>query len=286
MQDELEYHPEDYCPLTYEYWCDLLSTIKVKDESKMVSGQINKIAFSRESSLSDSNNSLRIPRKKKDRTGVLRSTKYPKKAHKHHSIQHDCVLCNKAGMIERKYMLHSSKDFTGMCTNRTIKDGIIVYLGGGTDTVKQYRNSENKWKKDLKALKNQNKMIHSIAKKSGSRCEIKKINNISAKASNKGNKSFSDDSDSNSLLGSNSSWDTNRRPAGRKEINGLYHIVTDNLNNYKYQSNEAINSESTFDTSNLIYLAVLLTPTSINYLNLRRKETYRNKCCWSNILVG
>ena len=61
-RDELYDHPEDYCSLTYEYWCDLLSTIKVKDESKMVSGQINKIAFSRESSLSDSNNSLRITR--------------------------------------------------------------------------------------------------------------------------------------------------------------------------------------------------------------------------------
>ena len=31
MRDELDDHPEDYRSLTYEYWCDLLSTIKVKD---------------------------------------------------------------------------------------------------------------------------------------------------------------------------------------------------------------------------------------------------------------
>ena len=34
MRDELNDHPEDYCSLTYEDWCDLLSTIKVKDERK------------------------------------------------------------------------------------------------------------------------------------------------------------------------------------------------------------------------------------------------------------
>ena len=32
-------------------------------------------------------------------------------------------------------------------------------------------------------------------------------------------------------------------------MNRLDHLVTDNLNNYKYQSNEAINSGPTFDNS-------------------------------------
>ena len=34
MQDELEEHQEDYCSLTHEDWCYLLSTIKVKEKIK------------------------------------------------------------------------------------------------------------------------------------------------------------------------------------------------------------------------------------------------------------
>ena len=34
MQDELDDHQEDCCSLTHEDWCDLLSTIKVKYNSK------------------------------------------------------------------------------------------------------------------------------------------------------------------------------------------------------------------------------------------------------------
>ena len=71
MQDDLEDHLEDYFYLPYEYWCDLLSTIKVKDERKRVASQIKKIESSRKASLSDSKNSLMIPNKKKARTDVL-----------------------------------------------------------------------------------------------------------------------------------------------------------------------------------------------------------------------
>ena len=34
MQDELDDHQEEYQSLTHEYLCDLLSTIKVKDDRK------------------------------------------------------------------------------------------------------------------------------------------------------------------------------------------------------------------------------------------------------------
>ena len=34
MQYELDDHPEDYRSLTYEDWCELLSTIEVRDERK------------------------------------------------------------------------------------------------------------------------------------------------------------------------------------------------------------------------------------------------------------
>ena len=40
--------------------------------------------------------------------------------------------------------------------------------------MKQYKKSENKWKKELKDLKNQNKTLYKISKKSGSRREVKK----------------------------------------------------------------------------------------------------------------
>ena len=54
------------------------------------------------------------------------------------------------------------------------------------DPVKQYKNSENKWKKELKSFNKQNKMLYSIANKSGSRHEIKNIKNIRGKSSKKG----------------------------------------------------------------------------------------------------
>ena len=38
--------------------------------------------------------------------------------------------------------------------------------------------------------------------------------------------------------------------SGRKKMNKLDHVVTKNLNTNKDQSNEAINSDPTFDTSN------------------------------------
>ena len=88
MQDELEDHPEDYHSLNYEDYCDLLSTIKVKYERKRAATQIKKIASAISESLSDSAGSVRILRKKKARTGILRSNKGPqKKVHKHHGTQ-------------------------------------------------------------------------------------------------------------------------------------------------------------------------------------------------------
>ena len=72
------------------------------------------------------------------------------------------------------------------------------------ESVKQYKNSKGKWKKDIKSLKNQNKLLYIISKKSGSRREIKKINNIRSKASKKRRDgsidSSSEDSDSDSSL--------------------------------------------------------------------------------------
>ena len=103
-------------------------------------------------------------------------------------------------MYESKNMLHSANDYTDMCTKFSIKDRLGGPMGSRTDAVKQYHKYEKKWKKDLKALKKQNKIIYSIAKKSGSRHDIKKIKNIRAKYSKKTSDSSSDDLDSDSSL--------------------------------------------------------------------------------------
>ena len=86
MRGELDDHPEDYCSLTYEYWCDLLSTIEVKDESKIAAVHIKKISYDRAASLYCSDKYVMIPRKNKASTGVLRSKKSPKKTCRHHGI--------------------------------------------------------------------------------------------------------------------------------------------------------------------------------------------------------
>ena len=114
--------------------------------------QIKKITSARADFLSDSYKSVRIPRNKKAKTGILRSNKYPKKAHRHHDIHHYCVLCKKAGIPKRKYTSHSAKDFNSVHTNRNIKDGMGVSMVIRTDAVKQYKKSEKR-KKELKALK-------------------------------------------------------------------------------------------------------------------------------------
>ena len=77
-------------------------------------------------------------------------------------------------------------------------------MSSRADTVKQYKNSEKKWRKNLKSLKKQNKMLYIIANKSSSLREIKKIKKIREKAYNKchnsSSVSSSDDLDSDSFL--------------------------------------------------------------------------------------
>ena len=178
MQDELEDHPEDYCSLTYEDWSNLLSTIEVKCKRKRVASQIKNIASARAASLFDSYAFVRIPRNKKSRIRDLHSNKPQKKAHNHHGTQRYCVLFNKAGIAEKKYMSQSDEYYTGILTNRTIKDGMKGYVESRSNTVKKYNKSENKWRKYLKNIKKQNKILYSIAKKSGSLHDIKNIKNI------------------------------------------------------------------------------------------------------------
>ena len=145
---------------------------------------INKMASTRSAYKYDSDYSASIPRRRKAKTGVLRSNKIPRRSHdRHHGVHCYCVLCKKSVMPERKYPTHSSKDCTGVRTKRPIKDGMGGTILNRINALQQYKKSENKWKTELKALKKQHKMIYIIAKKSGSRREIKKIEKIRAKAS-------------------------------------------------------------------------------------------------------
>ena len=173
IRDELDDRTEDYCSITYEDWCELLSTIDVKYERKRSVVHINKMASTRSAYKYDSDYSASIPRRRKAKTGVLRSNKIPRRSHdRHHGVHCYCVLCKKSVMPERKYPTHSSKDCTGVRTKRPIKDGMGGTILNRINALQQYKKSENKWKTELKALKKQHKMIYIIAKKSGSRREI------------------------------------------------------------------------------------------------------------------
>ena len=55
------------------------------------------------------------------------------------------------------------------------------------------------------------------------------------------------DLDSDYSLACDSRRYKDRRPDGRKDINKLYHVVKNNLKNYKYQNNEAIDNEPTLE---------------------------------------
>ena len=80
-----------------------------------------------------------------------------------------------------------------------------------------------------------------MANWSGSRHELKKINNIKPKASQKHSYYISDSSifDYDSSLSSDSEWNKRRNPNECKEINKLNHVVENKINN-KDQRNDTI----------------------------------------------
>ena len=83
-------------------------------------------------------------------------------------------------------MSYRSEDYFGKrYEQKSIKDGLGVPLGSRSDDVKHYMNSENKWKKEVKDLKKQNKIIYIFSKKFCSRLELENIKKIRAKASKK-----------------------------------------------------------------------------------------------------
>ena len=58
-------------------------------------------------------------------------------------------------------------------------------MGIRAEAVKRYKRSESKCKKEIKALKKQNKILYRISNKFGTSREIKKIDNMRSKGSKK-----------------------------------------------------------------------------------------------------
>ena len=72
MEDKNEY----YCSILHEDWCDLLSTMEVKNNKKRAVAQINRLATSKVAPVNyDTYDSIMLPIKKKARTGALPSCK-------------------------------------------------------------------------------------------------------------------------------------------------------------------------------------------------------------------
>ena len=96
-------------------------------------------------------------------------------------------------------------------------------------------------------------MLYIISKKSVSRPELNNIKNIRAKSSKKrrddSSNSSSDKWESYSSLSSDEDWDKHRQPLGHKEINGLDHVVIDNINTNKCQLNDTIYNDTAFDNN-------------------------------------
>ena len=76
MQDELEDNHKDYSSRTHEEWCDLLSTIDIKDNSKGAEAQINGLATPKSEPVNSyTDEYVSVPCNNRARTGVLPNQK-------------------------------------------------------------------------------------------------------------------------------------------------------------------------------------------------------------------
>ena len=131
------------------------------------------------------------------------------------------MLYNKAGIPERKYKSHSSEHYFGERSKQeSIRYSLVGSLGNRNNAVKQLQKYKNKWRRELKSLKKQNKIIFSMTKRSGSHHELNKINNIFSNApkKNESSNNSSSGSDSDSSLSSDIGLDKTRHPSESREI--------------------------------------------------------------------
>ena len=179
-------------------------------------------------------------------------------------------------------MSHSAEDCFGKLSDKnSVRDILGGTMVSKSEAVNHYKRSEIKWNKELKYIKNKNKILYSIVNKYGSLREIKNIDKIRDKVSKKRRDDSSDssrnESDSNSSLSRNSDWDEHRHPSGRKDINRLDHIVTDNINNNKDQLDDSIYNELTFDTNSFSLSRGTKYPLPVVTVRIRGDNKHRAK---------
>ena len=102
-------------------------------------------------------------------------------------------------MPERKYKYHISGNLFGKRSNQAyFRDELVGTLCNSYDVVKHYQKTEKNWKRELKYLKKQKKMLYIMENNYGARSDLKKINKLNNKASKKRSYSIRDRSVSDS----------------------------------------------------------------------------------------
>ena len=149
MQVELKANQKEYRSLVNEYWCYLLFTIKVKYNKKKEVNQIKRIASLKAASNYNINKSIRVLNKKRGSNGVITDHKQQGgNMPNHNSAQRYLILFRKAVISEQKYMSHNSGDYLAKCSyHNLIKGELGGPTGSRAEAVKQYKRSNNKWKK-------------------------------------------------------------------------------------------------------------------------------------------
>ena len=139
IQDGLEDNEEEYIYLDHKDWCDLLSTIEVKDNRKINATQIKRLATSTETSNYDSHESIMVKRKKRVSTSVITSRKQQgEKTPKYHGIHRYCALFKKEVIHKQKYISHSFENCFVKCSDQqSPKEVLGGDLGNRYDAVKQ-----------------------------------------------------------------------------------------------------------------------------------------------------
>ena len=114
-------------------------------------------------------------------------------------------------------------------------------------------------------------MLYRIANKSGSRRELKisKISRIKLPGSATILAATLPKDYSDSSISSDSNLDEDSQPAGSREINILDHVVTDNIKKNKYQHNDAIDNDLTFDNNSFNLYSGTKDPLPVVTFSLR-----------------
>ena len=150
------------------------------------------------------------------------------------------MIYKKVVIPEPKYKSHRSENCFGRTYDQeSIKEGLGRSLGNRNYVVKKLQKSKNKWKRELRSLKKQDKILYSTAKRSRICRDMKKTKKIYTKAPNQkysSNRSISSSDFGYSLFNRQR---VSSHPSEIKEMNKLDIIMTYDINK-EIQCDEAI----------------------------------------------